>query len=68
MQGVPQYPGSFECRLFLPEPWRGVRDDALSDLTGISGGIFVHANGFIGGNKTKEGALAMASMALELLL
>jgi uncharacterized UPF0160 family protein len=66
VQGVPRDPGSFECRKFLPEPWRGVRDDALSQLTGIDGGIFVHANGFIGGNKTREGALAMASAALAM--
>jgi uncharacterized UPF0160 family protein len=32
----------------------------------VSGCIFVHASGFIGGNKTYEGALAMASKALEL--
>ena len=40
--------------------WRGIRDQALSDLSGIPGCIFVHASGFIGGNATKEGALAMS--------
>jgi uncharacterized UPF0160 family protein len=35
-------------------------------MTGIPGCIFVHANGFIGGNKTKEGALAMARAALAI--
>ncbi|SGY12890.1 BQ5605_C011g06644 [Microbotryum silenes-dioicae] len=34
---------SFESRHPLPEAWRGVRDDALSKLTGIDGCIFVHA-------------------------
>ena len=43
-----------------------MRDDALSELSGIDGCIFVHAAGFIGGNKTYDGALAMASKALEL--
>ena len=28
--------------------------------TGIEGCVFVHASGFIGGNKTKEGAFQMA--------
>ena len=41
-----------------------MRDDALSEVTGIPGGIFVHASGFIGGNHTKEGALKMAQVAL----
>ena len=56
----------FENRLPLPEAWRGVRDDALSQLTGIDGCIFVHASGFIGGAKTREGALALASQAVEM--
>lgn len=66
IQAVPVSPQSFESRKALPEPWRGIRDDALSQLTGIDGGIFVHASGFIGGNKTREGALEMAKKALEL--
>eukprot|EP00735_Rhodelphis_limneticus_P012324 TRINITY_DN5556_c0_g1::TRINITY_DN5556_c0_g1_i1::g.9416::m.9416 TRINITY_DN5556_c0_g1::TRINITY_DN5556_c0_g1_i1::g.9416 ORF type:complete len:355 (+),score=77.93,sp/Q55G91/U160_DICDI/49.84/1e-111,UPF0160/PF03690.8/8.7e-131 TRINITY_DN5556_c0_g1_i1:57-1067(+) len=66
VQAVPVATGSFQSRLALPEPWRGVRDNALSELTGIPGGIFVHATGFIGGNQTKEGAVEMALKALEL--
>jgi uncharacterized UPF0160 family protein len=56
---------SFKNRLSLPEPWRGVRDDALSELSGIPGCIFVHAAGFIGGNKTRDGAVAMAKAGLK---
>ncbi|KAH6917356.1 GAMM1 protein [Coprinopsis sp. MPI-PUGE-AT-0042] len=66
VQAVPVSPQSFDSRKALPEAWRGVRDDALSQLTGIDGGVFVHASGFIGGNKTREGALAMAQKALQL--
>ncbi|KAK9451819.1 metal-dependent protein hydrolase [Limtongia smithiae] len=66
VQAVPVSNESFTSRKPLPEPWRGVRDQALSDLTGIDGGIFVHASGFIGGNKTREGALEMAKKALEM--
>ena len=52
-------------RLSLPEEWQGVRDEELSTKSGIPGCIFVHASGFIGGNKTYEGALTMAQTALK---
>ncbi len=63
---VPITEESFSSRLGLPEAWRGVRDDELSNLIGIPGSIFVHASGFIGGNKTKEGVLEMAKQALQI--
>lgn len=65
IQAVAAAPGSFDSRKKLPEPWRGVRDEELSKLTGVEGCIFVHAAGFIGGTKTKEGILQLASMAAE---
>ena len=65
VQCVPIDPSSFTNRKSLPEPWRGVRDQALSDLSGIPGCIFVHAGGFIGGNATRDGALEMARQALH---
>lgn len=49
IQAVSINPDSFENRKALPEAWRGVRDEALSQLTGVEGCIFVHASGFIGG-------------------
>ncbi|KNC99124.1 uncharacterized protein SPPG_05382 [Spizellomyces punctatus DAOM BR117] len=66
VQAVPVTPDSFQSRKPLPEPWRGIRDQALSDLTGIPGCVFIHASGFIGGNQTKDGAIAMAQKALTL--
>lgn len=45
VQAVPVDHDSFKSRKALPEPWRGIRDDALSKVTGISGGVFVHASG-----------------------
>lgn len=65
IQCVPMDPKSFENRLSLPEAWRGVRDSALDEVSGISGCTFVHSGGFIGGNKTREGVLAMADAALQ---
>lgn len=64
IQAVPKAITSFESRKPLPEAWRGVRDEKLSEVSGIEGGIFVHAAGFIGGNKSKQGALEMAQKAL----
>lgn len=83
VQAVPVRPESFDSRKALPEVWRGLRDDVLSQKSGIDGCIFIHASGFIGGtfptymmpsqltvgvtgNKTKEGALQMAKLALEM--
>jgi len=57
---------TFENRLSLPEEWRGRRDEELSAVSGIDGCIFVHMSGFIGGNKTKDGALQMAKRALQI--
>ncbi|KAK5171336.1 uncharacterized protein LTR77_004480 [Saxophila tyrrhenica] len=56
---------SFENRKGLPEQWRGVRDEELSKVSGVEGGVFVHAGGFIGGNKSFEGALEMARRSVE---
>jgi len=66
IQAVPVTPDSFDSRKALPEMWRGLRDDKLSEVSEIDGGIFVHASGFIGGNKTKKGALEMAKKALTM--
>ncbi|XP_023282548.1 UPF0160 protein MYG1, mitochondrial [Seriola lalandi dorsalis] len=65
VQCVPAGLNTFENRLSLLEEWRGVRDEALSELSGIKDCIFVHAGGFIGGNKTQEGALEMARRTLQ---
>ncbi|CAI9093396.1 OLC1v1028894C2 [Oldenlandia corymbosa var. corymbosa] len=66
VQAVAVSPDKFESRKALPAQWRGLRDDELSNLSGIPGGVFVHMSGFIGGNKTYDGALAMAKAALKL--
>lgn len=65
VQAVPVNSESFESRRALPEPWRGIRDAELSELSGIPECVFVHQSGFIGGNVTRNGALAMATRALH---
>ena len=56
---------AFTNRLSLLEAWCGLRDEELCKASGIEGCKFVHANGFIGGNETEEGALAMALKSIE---
>jgi len=66
VQAVAVAPDRFESRKALPAQWRGLRDDELSKESGIPGCVFVHMSGFIGGNQTYEGALAMARGGLKL--
>lgn len=66
IRSVSREAGSFENRKDLPDAWKGVRDEELSKVSGVPGGVFVHAGGFIGGNKTFEGALDMAQKAVEI--
>lgn len=66
VQCMPVALGSFVCRIFLPEAWGGLRNDALVEVCEIEGAMFVHSVRFIGGHKTKNGALAMARKALEI--
>ncbi|XP_037955362.1 MYG1 exonuclease isoform X2 [Teleopsis dalmanni] len=63
--GVPISPRSFLGRKFLPIPWRGLNNDDLSSIAGVSDLVFVHHTGFIGGAKTKESALQMAIKSIQ---
>ena len=64
VQAVPKSPNSFESRVGLCPEWRGLRDGTLSSVSQISGTIFVHATGFIGGAVSREAALQMAVASL----
>lgn len=55
----------YSNRVFLHKDWLGVRDEKLSEVSGIPKCVFCHATGFIGGNQTREGALEMALRSLE---
>ena len=76
IQCVPVSDTSFESRKPLPRSWRGVRDEELDKVLADEaekqgkdkvpeGAVFVHASGFIGGHKTKEGVMAMAERCME---
>ena len=43
VQAVSVQPGSFENRRSLPAAWRGLRDDELSNVSGISGDSLSYA-------------------------
>ncbi|KAK8805120.1 hypothetical protein WA538_001710 [Blastocystis sp. DL] len=55
---------SFALRQKLLPDCLGLRDEELSTRSGIEGCVFVHIAGFMGVNKTKEGAMAMAEKSL----
>ena len=71
LQACPISPDAFESRKALPVAWRGARDSDLEALLGeagvldAEGAIFVHRSGFIGGHKTKQGAVSMAEAAVR---
>ena len=58
-------PQPLEFRLGLPQELRGLRDQELSEKSGIDGCIFIHAAGFIGGANTKEAVLELARLSLN---
>lgn len=66
IQSIPVSPESFELRKPLPESWCGLRDNELSTISGVKDCIFCHANGFIGGNKSRAGVIEMAVKSLNL--
>ena len=57
---------SFTNRLSMPKEWCGLRDEELSKVADVKDCIFVHMNGFIGGNKSYEGALEMLQKSLAM--
>ncbi|CAL5204103.1 unnamed protein product [Lathyrus oleraceus] len=65
LQAVAISRARFESRKPLPYLWRGLENDRLSEVAGIPGCTFVHMSGFIGGNQSYDGALAMAKASLK---
>jgi uncharacterized UPF0160 family protein len=61
---VPEKVGSFKRRMLLPIDWSGLEAGALAELTGVKDALFCHRDLFIAGAGSKEGAIAMAKLAL----
>lgn len=64
LYSVRDNPHLFKNRKDLPEPWAGLRDKELSRATGVPDAVFCHRNRFMAVAQTKEGAIALAKLAL----
>jgi uncharacterized UPF0160 family protein len=58
-------PEEFALRKELPASWAGKRDEELQEISGVSDAVFVHNSLFLGGTKSKEGAIKLAQIAVE---
>lgn len=61
---VPDKPGSFNNRKSLPAAWAGLDGEELDQVVGLPGCVFCHRGRFVAGHGTKDGAIAMARLAL----
>ena len=55
----------FENRKDLPQEWAGKRGKELAEITGVSDAVFCHNKKFIVVAGSKDGALALAKLAVE---
>jgi uncharacterized UPF0160 family protein len=62
---VPKDFFTYENRKKLPESWGGKSGEELTKVTGVEGSVFCHNARFMAVNKTKEGILKMAEIALN---
>jgi len=62
---MPPEKNSFDQRLPLPEAWAGLQNAELAAASGVPDAVFVHLRRFVGAARSKDGALAMARLALE---
>lgn len=56
---------SYDNRKDLPKEWAGLRDEEMQKVTGVPDAIFCHNNLFLATAASKEGALALAKLAVE---
>jgi len=56
----------FQNRINFPESWAGKWGEDLSKVTGIPDAFFCHNRRFMAATKTKEGAIKLAKLAIEL--
>lgn len=62
---VPRRRNSFESKVPLKREWRGLSGRALETASSIEGCNFVHTKGFVGSNKTVEGAMEMCMVSID---
>lgn len=64
VQALPPREDLHAQRKPLPKAWRGLRGEALAEVTSVEDAVFCHAEGFICGAKSREGALRLAEQAV----
>lgn len=62
---VPKKKNHFESKVPLKKEWRGLVGKNLENVSNIKGCNFVHASGFVGSNKTLEGAFEMCRASID---
>lgn len=65
IEAVRSDPHAFINRKDLPEQWAGKFDEELASITGVPDAVFCHLKRFVAVARSKEGALALARIALE---
>lgn len=55
----------FEVRKNFPESWWGKNGEELSKISGVEDAVFCRIGGIYAGAKSKEGAIALAKLAIE---
>ncbi|WP_342628045.1 MYG1 family protein [Nguyenibacter vanlangensis] len=66
VKAIPPKRGDFGQRVSLPEAWAGLERDALARISGVPDAVFAHPARFICGAASRDGALKMARLALEI--
>jgi uncharacterized UPF0160 family protein len=64
VEAVPRRLGAFDNRRDLPEAWAGLSGPALAEVTGVPDAVFCHAARFLAVARSREGAHALAALAL----
>ncbi|MFA6463562.1 MAG: MYG1 family protein [Candidatus Paceibacterota bacterium] len=65
LRTVRKNPSSFESRKNLPKAWAGKINEEFQKITGVKDALFCHNACFVANAKSKEGAIALAKLALE---
>lgn len=64
-KGIPKKVGSLDRKKLFPFAWAGKTDQELEVLSKVKGAMFCHLDRFIATAKSKEGAAALAKLALN---
>ncbi len=62
---VPIFGSKFERRIYFPQSWAGKNGKDLAEITGVPDATFCHKGKFIAAAKSKDGAIALAKLALS---